>query len=462
MYKAADNPVERVRIFKLRTALPNHSLSRCMTIASITVAGIFNRPTFIAFAFSPIFFWLHRGLGSKTVGLTHFHLRFLLLVLYGLPIAFIFILIDSFYYGYLTINEIQVLKINFENFVVAPLNFLKYNMNSGNLAKHGLHSRFLHFVVNLPLLYNVLAVVGLFAFASLIYRGFKGKLSELPRIQSIWGLMTASFIVPVAALSIFPHQEPRFLIPVTLPLVFLHAQRVRQACANDEQTTVEGNAKKPKKRKQFNYLLSLWYILNIFCTLFYGFIHQGGVYPLAKYLSNEIQTKPKFTAIHLFTSHTYSLPLSLLQLKNTKRPHINKKTGQRYRLAKEFYVYELGSANLDYVKMKLETMLETCEKKLAAIKMGYRLYLAIPGSLTKRLSEVVQNSSYSYSTVHVFYPHVSTEALPNFYHPMGSSGEEEEEFEHFSSESMGIGLFNHTSNFGQQFGLALIRLQLGP
>lgn len=59
------------------------------------------------------------------------------------------------------------------------------------------------------------------------FRGVLKQYSTLPRVQSIIGLMTSSFILPIAALSVFPHQEARFLIPVTLPLTFLYTQRIR-------------------------------------------------------------------------------------------------------------------------------------------------------------------------------------------------------------------------------------------
>lgn len=70
---------EKVRLNRLRKALPGHSFSSCLVIASIAVLGVFNRPTFLAFAFTPVFFWLHRGLGSKHVGLAEFHKRIIIL-----------------------------------------------------------------------------------------------------------------------------------------------------------------------------------------------------------------------------------------------------------------------------------------------------------------------------------------------------------------------------------------------
>lgn len=175
-YKRAGNVVDRVKYFKIRASLPSHSLNNCSILATIAVVGIFNRPTFVAFALPPIFFWLQRGLGSKSIGLADFHIRIFTFVLCGIPTALLFIITDSFYFGYLTISEIQSLKISMDNFVVTPLNFIKYNSATENLASHGIHPRFLHFLVNVPLLYNVLGIVGLYAFGSMIYRWlFEGR-----------------------------------------------------------------------------------------------------------------------------------------------------------------------------------------------------------------------------------------------------------------------------------------------
>ena len=151
-------------------SLPPHTLKDCLLLATITVLGIFNRPTFIAFAFPPIFFWLQRGLGSKTVGFLHFHLRIIVFTIFAIPTIAILILYDSLYFNYLTLEEIIRSEFSINSFVVTPLNFLKYNSVSDNLKIHGIHPRFLHFVVNVPLLFNVLGVIGIITFAKMLNR----------------------------------------------------------------------------------------------------------------------------------------------------------------------------------------------------------------------------------------------------------------------------------------------------
>lgn len=39
-------------------------------------------------------------------------------------------------------------------------------------------------------------------------------------------MMTLSVLVPIVALSAIPHQEPRFIAPVLLPLVFLYSHLI--------------------------------------------------------------------------------------------------------------------------------------------------------------------------------------------------------------------------------------------
>lgn len=169
-YDAAKTGIERAKYYKLRASLPLHSLNHCYILATLTIVGIFNRPTFVAFAFPPIFFWLQRGLGTRSIGFLDFHIRIVTFILCSIPAAISFIIIDSFYFGYLTVGEIVQLEISINNFVVTPLNFIKYNAITKNLEQHGLHPRLLHFLINIPLLFNVLGIIGLFLSAKIIFR----------------------------------------------------------------------------------------------------------------------------------------------------------------------------------------------------------------------------------------------------------------------------------------------------
>lgn len=169
-YKQAKTAVEKVKLFKLSTHLPEHSLNHVIFLSTLVMVGIFNRPTFVGFAFPPVFFWLHRGLGSKVIGFKDFHYRIFMLVICCVPTLLILIIVDSCYYGYLTMADIESLKLTWDNWVVTPWNFLKYNSDMRNLTQHGLHPRWLHLAVNIPLLFNVLGILAIFTLSGHAYR----------------------------------------------------------------------------------------------------------------------------------------------------------------------------------------------------------------------------------------------------------------------------------------------------
>ncbi|XP_012058639.1 PREDICTED: GPI mannosyltransferase 4 [Atta cephalotes] len=415
-YNEAATAVERVKYYKLKALLPSHSLNDCFVVATLTMIGIFNRPTFVAFAFVPIFFWLQRGLNSMSIGFKDFHLRMIVFVLCGLPAALFFILIDSFYFGYLTMAEIGQLEVGIDNFVVTPVNFLKYNTNTKNLESHGLHPRFLHFLVNIPLLFNILGIIGLLTFVKMIHSGLKAQWLHLPRLQSIVGLMTFTFIIPVALLSFFPHQEPRFIIPVLFPLVFLYAPELSQVPSLDivQRYGNDKSSSRVKSAKHTSKKLMLWYISNLLLTFFYAFVHQGGILPLVSYVTTELKAKPYLTHVHLYTSYSYALPTALLQLRNTRRIY-RSSSNHKYKLMQDFHLYEQGSIPLSWVLDSIAKKIKDCEEKFAIKNIPYRLYYALPASAVNEFEKLLSNNShlFKFHVIKTFYPHISVEKLPS-------------------------------------------------
>uniref|UniRef100_A0A146LIZ0 Mannosyltransferase n=1 Tax=Lygus hesperus TaxID=30085 RepID=A0A146LIZ0_LYGHE len=446
-YNSSNNIKDRIRFHRMRLALPWHSFSGVFFIATVTVLGVFNRPTFLAFAFPPIFFWLLRGMGSQVVGLSDFNMRSAALVVSALPALLGLTIIDSAYYGALTSDEILNKNVSIlRDLVFTPYNFIRYNIDSKNLAQHGIHPRFTHFLVNIPVLFNVLGIAGLLTFVGFLYRGAMKQYSSLPRVQSIIGLMTASFILPVAFLSVFPHQEARFLIPVTLPLVFLYTQKIRKI----EDTSLQSRSqngfhfytkKDGKKLDTKDGLLVIWYAVNILLTLFFGFIHQAGVIPLVSHMNKEMATKPRLTMVHLVTSHLYPLPISLMFLRFGKSHQFLDKSGSRYQRARDFFNYEMGSSiSMDTVALKLSVIVERAEETWREKRMKYKVYYAGPSSLTQDLQASAFKYDMNATIERVFYPHISAEAFPK--DPGWTRSD----------------VLKTLSNFAHQMGLSLVRL----
>ncbi|ETV96542.1 hypothetical protein H310_10253 [Aphanomyces invadans] len=166
--------------------------------------------------------------------------------------------------------------------VVAPWNNLIYNLDPTHLAEHGLHPRTNHWVVNMPLLFGPLALVFLY------------QVVRFPHKMTTFQIVcAAAVIVPVSALSMAPHQEARFLLPVLLPLTLVaplgSSHRVVQV---------------------------VWLVFNVSLGLWFGVLHQGGLLPLLLASGGSAGANPMCTAAHstipsyaaIITTGTYMPP----------------------------------------------------------------------------------------------------------------------------------------------------------
>ncbi|EGZ13881.1 hypothetical protein PHYSODRAFT_512691 [Phytophthora sojae] len=142
------------------------------------------------------------------------------------------------------------------NAVIAPLNNLLYNAQYDNLELHGVHPRFTHLTVNMPMLFGPVFLV------------FLVKFLRYPD-RSVFG--SACVFFPLVCLSLAPHQEPRFLLPALVPLHIFTAVNGRTGVVRFLTTHKLG--------------LLLWTVFNVALTLFFGVLHQGGVVPMLLSLS---------------------------------------------------------------------------------------------------------------------------------------------------------------------------------
>lgn len=468
---------DRVKYFKMRMSLPKHNYSKCSVLSTLCVIGIFNRPTFVLFGLPIIFHWMIRGFGSRSVSFLDFNLRMLVFILSGLPSLIIIIVIDSLYYGYLSLAQVYIMDISIENFLVTPVNFIRYNINPENTASHGEHPKWLHLLINIPLLFNILGVIAVFTFGSMFYKFCKNEFQNLPQTQSFVSLMTSAVFVPVLLLSLFNHQEPRFLIPVTLPLIMLHAPKlitgisVTSFMKESNWIFLKNLSSSIKFNVSGKFILKVWYFMNIIFTLFFGFVHQAGVSPLADHFSKYHQKQPESTQIHLVTSHVYNIPESLLILPHSSVFYTNHQTGRKYKIPRRFFIHEYGSLNLDEMFKKMKRLMDVAEVRARTKKINYDLFVAIPSSKAFELNQIFYENRaiLTYREERIFYPHLSTEAFPDFHHiihpcEMNRSSENEvdetceiegEDVEFYSVASLSRTL----TTAAQQFGLVVYKIE---
>ena len=193
-------------------------------LAVIFVIGIFTRPTFLIFG-APIAYQV----ALRTITSAETATRWLQLVVPPLftaaAMCVALIAVDTLYFRGIL-----------DNLVVTPLNFVKYNFSSHNLAEHGLHPRWLHVFVNLPMLvgpYVLWLTVRAIMEPTNLFTGKKGEVDVISRGKDLDGqcsqllmfylpaVIIHMIIVSLTVLSVQPHQEPRFLVPLVLPIIVL-------------------------------------------------------------------------------------------------------------------------------------------------------------------------------------------------------------------------------------------------
>lgn len=240
-------------------------LTSSLLIGIIVTLGIFNRPTFPCFALVPLLYWFAESLKRNSYDISLTIKRVLLPVVISATLSVILLTsYDTVYYkGFQTVKDLlhYLLELNINqfyshlcsNWIVTPYNFIKYNTDVDNLAKYGLHSPYMHMLVNIPFAFSVLGVK------------FYGKLVDLMMgsgvyrlvfsAHRIYALMLLSTLTSTILLSFIPHQEFRFLLPLIVPLTYAFAFNVYAS----------------------NKWLSIWLLFNFILITFYTTIHQAGV-----------------------------------------------------------------------------------------------------------------------------------------------------------------------------------------
>lgn len=187
-----------------------------------------------------------------------------LILLFGISFTLIAIAVDTSFYN----SEPLTFSNLLNDYVITPLNNLRYNTSTGNLAQHGIHPYYQHIIANLPQLLGPAFPLLFFSFRK-TYR-------------------LASAISGVVLLSVFPHQEARFLLPA-VPLI-LSSIRLPQRFTRA--------------------WIGTWIVFNVFMGFLMGVFHQGGVVPVQMYLAKQDDIS------QAFWWKTYSPPIWLLNGRN--------------------------------------------------------------------------------------------------------------------------------------------------
>ncbi|ODQ81597.1 glycosyltransferase family 22 protein [Babjeviella inositovora NRRL Y-12698] len=237
---------------EINTSKETNKHRKLFTLGCLIAFGTFTRITFPGFLILPLYyvfqhFRIHRlSVSSCALG-------------FGLT-SFLAILIDTH-------------AFQSTSYVIAPFNNLLYNLDYTNLSNHGIHPRYTHVFVNLP---QILGPGLVF----LVYRN--GYRKTTPFLALLSGVL---------CLSVFPHQELRFLVPL-LPLA---------CCCFDLR---------PYPATTVKYLLYAWYAFNALMSVLMGVYHQGGVIPVLAHLREE-----NFTGVQIWW-RTYSPPEWILGSKS--------------------------------------------------------------------------------------------------------------------------------------------------
>ena len=353
-----------------------------MALGVVLCMGIFNRPTFGLFVFAPLMWWVDQ-LGStqlkrKLVALT------ISLTGVGFLLAFaVMSVCNSLYYNpefhqLLGDFHISVLQWNTDAVLqtghsvlsalrIPPLNFIQYNLRAANLAEHGLHPWYTHFLLNFPLLLGPLALLFYWDMAVLLRNCRQKHFSDV---------LYAMVVLPVLSLSFFPHQEARFLLPV-LPVAVVCAARSSVA--------------------RWRSFKAITLLFNIVVFVLFGWLHQGGVVPALSALQarmKDISGNPAHYGAHIHVAAyaTYMPPRHLLFTESSRI---------------QLHVHDMIGAHNHppTLQLRMEKLDSSCKKEL----LNCHFFILLP---TTAVPDVKSISGWQLTEEAEFCPHVSMERLP--------------------------------------------------
>lgn len=306
--------------------------------------------------------------------------------------------------------------------VVTPFNALSYNSKVSNLKDHGLHPRWTHAVVNMLIMYGPLTLATYFLVAPKLLRKVRGR-SVIDSSGEILMVSAVAVLFGLGFLSIAPHQEPRFLLPLLIPLTLLGEKTI-------QRFPITGTF--------------IWILFNLILITLFGILHQGGVTRSLLAIGSATMAKQEQPTPWIYML-TYMPPTFLTRLQNDQINHpqtCDNSEGKEVCAQAASWSFDSvfdGACQKDKVRVidlkssSLETLKETI---LAELPCSERptdsnafLYLVVPFlepnghdsetgfTLSPRGSQgefQLSNESYEWNHVDGYGPHLTTEDFPTF------------------------------------------------
>ena len=369
--RTLSNSVE-LAMFSLLLLLSTHDKTSSWprVLGLLLVLATFSRPTFLVFAAWPLVRWLFRGSSSIEQFKRAMAQKLVPMLSAIVVTAVLLVIIDSIYYGPLTVTNLLTLDFKISDLKVTPWNFISFNRQSSNIAVFGAEPWHSHLLTSLPLLLGPLA--------PLLVKPVITYLSPW-RSPVCHHILVLAFLLPLLALSLVSHQEPRFLLPL-LPLAILNTA-----------TTIG----------QSRSLLGLWHVFNLLATLLLGFLNHSGVRHIQAAISSLPHSHcPGVDMIHAHVWAPPQLPL-LCSPGLTSAPHVRTNcTGY----GGAIWPYGLP---LTQTALHEKVVVHACRREESS--RALETLLVVPGHMVAGLRRL--DSRVTYHEVASYWPSLAPESL---------------------------------------------------
>ena len=414
------------------------SNTRSLAVGILSSIGIFVRFTFAFFAIPAVAIYLlqkggdtrrqdskdnkngTRPLSAAITALSQIVLHATLVSIGFIVCSCIFVAIDTQFYSNLSppsaMQKDECATIGGR--YIAPLNALLYNSKIDNLGEHGLHPRITHLAVNLPMLFGPLALFFYADIAKITVRlirlcvkrvfGDESIANNEARVDTTFTSWIGTTICRLVIgcglfiLSCAPHQEPRFLLPTTVPLIALYGRHLF--------TTSSKRLMQP-----------IWVLFNVLLLIFFGLLHQGGVVP-SLLASRSIVSKSIGVGSTLFYHHTY-MPPSFLSRSSRRgisttfsrscsandQETCFAPTDAASDPVRELQIVDLKDSGVNALRAEVMRRL-SCTQSTSRDAKNERVLVVAPASVWD--ASTIAGTEYEWHTLYTYQPHVTTEDMP--------------------------------------------------